>query len=206
MKTDMLSSSQHQKERGFATRSQWFRNMKKILLIMLALLLTAALVTGCSLKNRTKDGESNETLTEMKGTLDRSTGDRMHGGERSETNDGERPGMPDGERPEMPDGERPEMPDGERPEMPDGERPEMPDGERPEMPDGERADGGRAEMQSGRHGGSGDEAQHGEGSAPQPGSSAPAPSEDAADEGPGAEDSSPAAPDGGENQGAEPAI
>ena len=185
-------------------RSQRFSNMKKILMVMFAMLLAAAVCTGCQLRSDAKESASDETLTEMKGTLDRSMGGRMENGERPELPEGGMPGMRNGERPEMPDGETPDMQNGERPEMPDGETPDMQNGERPERPDGETPDmqnGERPERPDGeghgRHGEDGAAAQPGTDTPAQPGTDAPAqPSEGA----------SSSLPDGDETADAEPVI
>ena len=161
-------------------RSQRFSNMKKILMVMFAMLLAAAVCTGCQLRSDAKESASNETLTEMKGTLDRSMGGRME----------------NGERPELPEGGMPGMQNGERPEMPDGETPDMQNGERPERPDGEG---------HGRHGEDGTAAQPGTDTPAQPGTDTPAqPGTDAPAQ--PSEGASSSLPDGDETADAEPVI
>ena len=169
-------------------RSQRFSNMKKILMVMFAMLLAAAVSTGCQLRSDAKESASDETLTEMKGTLDRSMGGRMQ----------------NGERPEMPEGGMPDMQNGERPEMPDGETPGMQNGERPERPDGEG---------HGRHGEDGAAAQPGTDTPAQSGTDTPAQPWTDAPAQPGtdapaqpSEGASSSLPDGDETADAEPVI
>ena len=185
-------------------RSQRFSNMKKILMVMFAMLLAAAVSTGCQLRSDAKESASDETLTEMKGTLDRSMGGRMQNGERPEMPEGGMPDMQNGERPEMPDGETPGMQNGERPERPDGETPDMQNGERPERPDGE-GHGRHGEDGAAAQPGTDTPAQSGTDTPAQPGTDAPAqPGTDAPAQ--PSEGASSSLPDGDETADAEPVI
>lgn len=121
---------------------------KKYIAILMGLMMTASVFTGCGQSNST-EGAGQDTTVEAveEGTLGEVTaigeasitiavGTRKEGGNRGdmEKPNGAQGEKPEGEAPEgMPEGERGELPEGEAPNGEQGELPEAGQGEKPSM-------------------------------------------------------------------------